>query len=727
MVTPVEKGQGTVSSVGLSGDEPFHQASSEGQGMMFSTEGPLLGNPSGPLNSQYVAYRGAAGWSTVPIDAAQLLVESEGSQVDEFLYFSPTLSCGFDETQEALTALPSGESVGEVQNLYVWDAATDSSRLVTNTDPLNRLNLQTIHSVKFFLYGASTDCSRVVFATEYELLAGAPVSALYEWDEGTLSLVSKLPDGTTVAAKKGNSVIGALSGGGSQILFTAVSDSKTGSAGEIDNGHEEIFMREGGASTGASTVEVSKSQTTKPDVGATFQMGFGEGSSEGSQVLFLANYGLTATSSKGAATSCSATKGCDLYDYNVATKTLTDLSADSNVNDTEGADVFGVLGAGAESEGSYVYFSASGQLVPGKGNTQATNNKNPKEANVYVAHAGHIEYIAKIPQGTALFGNSAGQNASGQTADFVAAGAQYGNYTARVTPSGRSLLFGDEGNEIAAATDNGYNNDNAGGEAQDELYLYSAQANTTACVTCDPSGARPLSFLTGTQLITPYGFNNGYAEHNLSESGERVFFNSPDEMTPEAVAAGASINAYEWEPEGSGASCPVLEHPSSSGGCIFLLASGGEVLDATPSGDDVFVNTRVPLVAQDLDGLNDVYDLKVDGGFAAPSSAECSGEECQGALNESLTFASAGSTGSPAVGNASAQPEPKPVTVVTKPKPKPKVLTRAQKLASALKACRKKSKRKRATCESQARKKYGAKVKAKKKAKGKGSSGKGGK
>jgi hypothetical protein len=43
-----------------------------------------------------------------------------------------------------------------------------------------------------------------------------------------------------------------------------------------------------------------------------------------------------------------------------------------------------------------------------------------------------------------------------------------------------------------------------------------------------------------------------------------------------------------------------------------------------------------------------------------------------------------------------------------------KLLTRAQKLAKALKACRKKPKRKRAVCERQARKKYGAKAESRK-------------
>jgi hypothetical protein len=54
----------------------------------------------------------------------------------------------------------------------------------------------------------------------------------------------------------------------------------------------------------------------------------------------------------------------------------------------------------------------------------------------------------------------------------------------------------------------------------------------------------------------------------------------------------------------------------------------------------------------------------------------------------------------------------------TKQVQKAKVQTRAQKLAAALKSCKKKygkSKKKRAACEKQARKKYGAKKPAKSK------------
>jgi hypothetical protein len=51
-------------------------------------------------------------------------------------------------------------------------------------------------------------------------------------------------------------------------------------------------------------------------------------------------------------------------------------------------------------------------------------------------------------------------------------------------------------------------------------------------------------------------------------------------------------------------------------------------------------------------------------------------------------------------------------------KPGVKQLTRAQKLAKALRACRQKQKRKRAACEAQVNRLYGAKARAKKSAKG---------
>ena len=91
------------------------------------------------------------------------------------------------------------------------------------------------------------------------------------------------------------------------------------------------------------------SETGTPDEGAKYQ-----GAAEnGSRVFFTANAGLTAESSS---------KGTDLYEYDLESDVLRDLSVD---HDSGGAGVAGFIGSSAD--GSHVYFVARGQLVPGQG------------------------------------------------------------------------------------------------------------------------------------------------------------------------------------------------------------------------------------------------------------------------------------------------------------------------------------------------------------------------
>jgi hypothetical protein len=96
----------------------------------------------------------------------------------------------------------------------------------------------------------------------------------------------------------------------------------------------------------------------------------------------------------------------------------------------------------------------------------------------------------------------------------------------------------------------------------------------------------------------------------------------------------------------------------------------------------------------------------VDGGFPAqlPGLPVCEGEACQGASAGPPVLVAPGSATFNGAGNLT----PEPVAVPVKAKP----LTRAQKLAKALQACKKdKSKKTRSSCEKQARKRYGAKAK----------------
>jgi hypothetical protein len=123
-----------------------------------------------------------------------------------------------------------------------------------------------------------------------------------------------------------------------------------------------------------------------------------------------------------------------------------------------------------------------------------------------------------------------------------------------------------------------------------------------------------------------------------------------------------------------------------------------ELLGTDTTGENVFFSTADQLVPQDIDTQLDFYDARVGGGFPAPTAPlACGGEACQGALSAPPIFGTPASVTFNGAGNL-APPTPA----------KPKPLTRAQKLAKALKACHSKHDRhKRAACERQARKRYG--------------------
>jgi hypothetical protein len=116
----------------------------------------------------------------------------------------------------------------------------------------------------------------------------------------------------------------------------------------------------------------------------------------------------------------------------------------------------------------------------------------------------------------------------------------------------------------------------------------------------------------------------------MNESGSEIFFQTPDPLVPEDVNGGSfadgpfgatteSMDVYEWHE-----------------GKVSLISDGtstsGAFLDGTtPSGNDVFITTRTPLVSSDTDGYADIYDARVGGGLPQPPAppAPCSGAGCR--------------------------------------------------------------------------------------------------
>jgi hypothetical protein len=196
---------------------------------------------------------------------------------------------------------------------------------------------------------------------------------------------------------------------------------------------------------------------------------------------------------------------------------------------------------------------------------------------------------------------------------------------------------------------------------------------------------------------------------SVSDNGSIVVFQSADPLVPGVLEG--STNVYEYKDgriylisDGQDRSVDEQGNPSTS-----LLGMDG-------SGQDLFFTTADQLIALDGDTQENIYDARAEGGFPPPSArATCEGDGCQGALTQMPFFPLPDSANQPAEQGSS----PSSTSVAVS---KPRTLTKAQKLAKALSACRKQhNKHKRVACETKARKLYGAKQAKKASAKGEGS------
>ena len=182
-----------------------------------------------------------------------------------------------------------------------------------------------------------------------------------------------------------------------------------------------------------------------------------------------------------------------------------------------------------------------------------------------------------------------------------------------------------------------------------------------------------------------------------------------DSLTPlVAQDTNGKQDVYEWEREGAG-TCTVGS--GVNGGCVFLLSGGTSQADSWLIGASTSGNDVFIATRAQLvpEDQNDAFDLYDVrvDGLKPVSPPECTGTGCQGLPAPPPTFATPSSVTFNGVGNF---PPVAPVTV----KARAKSLSRSQKLTKALKVCRKEAKRKRTSCEAQARKRYGPLKKARK-------------
>jgi hypothetical protein len=644
--------------------------------------------------NQELARRDAGGgWSAANLEPPAPNHEEFGV----FVGFTSDLSVGFlDYPGKPLAeGAPLAGAPGErFSTLYSQTFSTGAYEALLRTTPPNRSPFEfeahnvEMHNKRIVAYaGSSAGLGHKLFVANDALtpnaLDGGPTeNNLYDSSAGTTTLVNVLPDGHSDpnATFGGPGTGGNSSGASNPPIFTHDISEDGGRIFWTDLNTGNLYVRDNDT---APQSPLEGERCTVPADACTVLIAesarFWNATPDGSKVLY--------------------TQGGDLYEETLATAQTIDLAPHGEVK--------GV--AGSSEDLSYVYFVADAALAPGI-QEQTCNEEEFKHpiltrCNLYAVHlGGPVRFIGALSPRD----NRTSPQSFNQTYGVWQGGLS--DSEAEVTPDGAHLLF------VSAEPLTGYDS-----REEEEVFLYDFGSSRLSCVSCSQTGEPPPPVQVSQAGNAPYA---AYlpASHLttkqpqwISDDAERVFFDSIQALVPQDTNHRNDV--YEWEAEGAG-SCRL------SPGCIFLLSDGTSpggsfLIGSSATGDDVFFTSRGKLVPEDENENIDVYDARV-GAPTRVASPQCTGTGCQGVPSAPPVFATPPSATYNGVGNFEAV-TPAPV------KGKAQPLTRAQKLAKALQACKRKAKNKRAACEGQAKKRYGATKKKKRPSSGnvKQSSGRG--
>ncbi len=680
-VTPVDKGDANdIFDTTIRGDyigvQPGNEAyvAEEGAAILARTDGSFAPESTAAA-SAYVFSRSAAGWHmsvlAQPIDQPQEVAEAKVVDPRDLSVV------GFVDQIGTFGELFSGEPSAYHETTLVGPAGGPYAPL-SSTTGLAVFNEED----KVHIVGGSEDLSRVVLEGEdHSLAAGAEAQdprtlALYEAPAGAecspatskCTLVDVNPEGKPMpcgatlgqGGLQAGGAHSAVSSDGSRIFFTAPEPQLENGLGGIVEGlgcwnqsspqenPPELYMRE----DRDKTVEISIPHEEGVKVGTPENplrpAVFVGASSDGSKVFFMTRMRLTEHA---------VGETPEVYEYNTepgpGEKALTLISG--GPSGTLEGDVDNVTAV--SSDGSAVYFSAYDELATGASQyprPPADEGFAPVNlyrydtitgATTFITTLNNDSYPENFSVGNRWFTDEFGAESVGLSDE-----AEW--YT---TKDGQFLVFGtvlplagfDNTHAPGANCPNNYG---AGihPEGCFELYRYDVATGQIVCVSC--AGGAPVdgAYFARTAVESPASG----PPRPISEDGEDVFFDSASALVPQAVAG--RVHVYQWH-EGT---ISLLSSPSDPGSSLFLGASA--------DGSNVFFVTHAQLAATDTDQAADIYDARVEGGFAGLTPSQCTGTGCQGVPAAPPIFATPASATFEGVGNVA----PPPPTVIVKPKTK---------------------------------------------------------
>jgi hypothetical protein len=590
-----------------------------GEAVNYTAQGYFANPQSLPSFPTYQAVRTATGWTSISLEppADQFkpgILQAESTDLSSFL----------EEARPPAGGLLSGRYyIGRV----------DGSRI--DTSPVGQpaaKSLPTAGSVRAF----SADLSNLVFVhlvglgnappplpTDTTMLpspeGGGPgiTTSLYE-DAGiggpdpTYRLVGMANDGSGLISTCGTGLGSAtpvhsgnfehaMSRDGSRVVFTPFppfEDPESGCVGpsvlEVDdriNGETTVDLSE------PSVADCSSCNTSVPDNSA-----FSDASVDGAQVAFTTAQPLL----PGAA------PGLGLYEFDFDAplgERVKRISAGDATVSNPSAELLPLVPYSLE-----VFPNASGEIPPSEQNREFSR-VSADGSHIYFAAEG---VLTTHPNG---LGQTAVQGASniyvyerdaahpeGQVSFVTTASLR----TVQTTPDGRYFLFATPAAVTPDDTDAAW-----------DIYRYDAETGGIVRVSSGHNGYDANGNDSAFRATIPVPLQLELADRAISDDGADVFFSTSEPLQADDVNNGGDV--YEWHNGQVSLISGGRDFESKAG------QSGAEFIGTTASGRDAFIITSQALVPG-ADGVGDIYDVRVDGGFPAPSSTiqGCVEDACQG-------------------------------------------------------------------------------------------------
>ena len=752
---------------GMTGEGGLVQAAPDGGSITYVTEGAVKGTcpgeeePQGnraPEVTQLLSARGSGGWCTGDIDTENN--EAEGvipGNGNEYKWFSEDLSlAAVEKFGTGPLEHPKLSPEATERTPYLRHNTTCAAAPSSCLEPIvtgSTVPEGTKFGSKIKFVSATPDMRTSVLSAEVPLTS-EPTAAgtnLYEWAGEGYKLINIDPNGLPVAGPSlgfkssqqlnvRNAISSAPGSEGTRFFFSANSGSRPAA----------LYMRDMSLGPEGKTIRIDEPRGVPQEPGQctinaaqcerpVFQLA----STDGSIVFFSDEARLTTDSGSGQGRP-------DLYACQVTESgcLITDLTP--AVNGVPSSFQGYVLGA--SEDGKTVYFVANGGLggaqpgncVGGEAGRAKESGEDPEALKT----GGLCNlFVVRFEDGPKKWGPAKRVAQLSGEDEFDWNGSILMALTSRASPDGNWLAFMSDRNLTSYNARNKVSN-----RGTEEVYLYNASSEELRCASCNPTGARPGGVFDkefsgegiGLQIDRPLTWTlrwlaanlptwtrqtliNAYYQSRYLDDQGRLYFNSAEALVPQDKNGKADV--YQYEPVGLNCSDASATFVERANGCVALISDGtspkeSAFLDASADGNDVFFMTSEQLVASDKDSSYDVYDATVCGVAGRPACLEppaatppacASADECKGAAPGAPPSSPAGTEGPSSGANVSAQhevlgfKEEGKRSTTTK-----KSLTRRQKLARALKACKKRHKKsKRKACEKAAHKKYGAKRKKK--------------